>query len=123
MQTEIAELTEKISDLSARLDEAVADKFDYEQGQSELADIMLEAKRFEKELEARTEHEYAQKKAQNDEKIRAESKRIERYISDIDEICGVLRKAYNTLGDEAEKQKSDLCVILNNLNVLEIKQG
>ena len=119
MQTEIAELTEKISDLSARLDEAAADKFDYEQGQSELADIMLEAKRFEKELEARTEHEYAQ----NDEKIRAESKRIERYISDIDEICGVLRKAYNTLGDEAEKQKSDLCVILNNLNVLEIKQG
>ena len=42
---------------------------------------MLEAKRFEKELEARTEHEYAQKKAQNDEKIHSECKRIERFIS------------------------------------------
>lgn len=50
MQTEIAELTEKISDLNTRLNEATADKFDYAQGQSELADIMLEAKRFEKEL-------------------------------------------------------------------------
>ena len=123
MQTEIAGLTEKISDLNTRLNEATADKFDYAQGQSELADIMLEAKRFEKELEARTEYEYAQKKAQNDEKIHSECKRIERFISDIDEVCGVLRKAYNNLGEEVEKQKSELSVVLNNLKVLEIKQG
>ena len=42
---------------------------------------MLEAKRFEKELEARTEHEYAQKKAQNDEKIHPECKHGLRHIS------------------------------------------
>ena len=122
MQAEISELTEKISNLNTKLNEATADKFDYEQGQSELADIMLEAKRFEKELEARTENEYAQKKARNDEKIRAESERIERFISDIDEVCDVLRRAYHNLGMEAEKQKSELGTVLNNLKVLKIKQ-
>lgn len=84
---------------------------------------MLEAKRFEKELEARTEHEYAQKKAQNDEKIHSECKRIERFISDIDEVCGVLRKAYNNLGEEVEKQKNELNTVLGNLRVVKSKEA
>ena len=45
-----SKLNEQIDELKIRLDEASADKFDYEQGQNELADVMLDAKRFANDL-------------------------------------------------------------------------
>lgn len=123
IQAENSSLAAQIAELKAQLNTAISDKANYEQGQTEIADVMLEAKRFANELKSQTEREYENKKAENDEKIRIESQRIEKYISDVDEICGVLRKICEDMGEEVGKQKKDFNVVLSNLKALNVKRG
>lgn len=118
-----SKLNEQIDELKIRLDEASADKFDYEQGQNELADVMLDAKRFANDLKHKTEIEYEQKKAENEDKIRQEQERIEKYISDIDELSSLLRKVCDNFGKEIGNRRVELSIVLKNLSELNAKQG
>ena len=106
-----SKLSEQIDELKIRLDEASADKFDYEKGQNELADVMLEAKRFANDLKNKTELEFKQKKEENEDKIRQEQERIEKYISDIDELSSLLRKVCDDFGKEIGRK--DLNILRN----------
>ena len=118
-----SKLSEQIDELKIRLDEASADKFDYEQGQNELADVMLEAKRFANDLKNKTELEFKQKKEENEDKIRQEQERIEKYISDIDELSSLLRKVCDNFGKEIGNRRVELSIVLKNLSELNAKQG
>ena len=118
-----SKLNEQIDELKIRIDEASADKFDYEQGQNELADVMLDAKRFANDLKHKTEIEYEQKKAENEDKIRQEQERIEKYISDIDELSSLLRKVCDNFGKEIGNRRVELSIVLKNLSELNAKQG
>lgn len=118
-----SKLSEQIDELKIRLDEASADKFDYEQGQNELADVMLEAKRFANDLKQKTQIEFEQKKAENEAKIRQERERIEKYISDIDELSNLLRKVCDNFGKEIENRRVELSNVLKNLAEFNAKQG
>ena len=118
-----SKLNEQIDALKIRLDEASADKFDYEKGQNELADVMLEAKRFANDLKNKTELEFKQKKEENEDKIRQEQERIEKYISDIDELSSLLRKVCDNFGKEIGNRRVELSIVLKNLSELNAKQG
>lgn len=118
-----SKLSEQIDELKIRLDEASADKFDYEKGQNELADVMLEAKRFANDLKNKTELEFKQKKEENEDKIRQEQERIEKYISDIDELSSLLRKVCDNFGKEIGNRRVELSIVLKNLSELNAKQG
>ena len=118
-----SKLNEQIDELKIRLDEASADKFDYEKGQNELADVMLEAKRFANDLKNKTELEFKQKKEENEDKIRQEQERIEKYISDIDELSSLLRKVCDNFGKEIGNRRVELSIVLKNLSELNAKQG
>ena len=118
-----SKLSEQIDELKIRLDEASADKFDYEKGQNELADVMLEAKRFANDLKNKTELEFKQKKEENEDKIRQEQERIEKYISDIDELSSLLRKICDNFGKEIGNRRVELSIVLKNLSELNAKQG
>ena len=118
-----SKLNEQIDALKIRLDEASADKFDYEQGQNELADVMLDAKRFANDLKHKTEIEYEQKKAENEDKIRQEQERIEKYISDIDELSSLLRKGCDNFGKEIGNRRVELSNALKNFAEFNAKQG
>lgn len=118
-----SKLSKQIDELKIRLDEASADKFDYEKGQNELADVMLEAKRFANDLKNKTELEFKQKKEENEDKIRQEQERIEKYISDIDELSSLLRKICDNFGKEIGNRRVELSIVLKNLSELNAKQG
>lgn len=118
-----SKLSKQIDELKIRLDEASADKFDYEKGQNELADVMLEAKRFANDLKNKTELEFKQKKEENEDKIRQEQERIEKYISDIDELSSLLRKVCDNFGKEIGNRRVELSIVLKNLSELNAKQG
>lgn len=118
-----SKLSKQIDEFKIRLDEATADKFDYEQGQNELADVMLEAKRFANDLKHKTEVEFEQKKSENEDKIRQERERIEKYISDIDELSCLLRKVCDNFGKEIGSRRVELSTVLKNLAELNAKQG
>ena len=111
-------LKEQINELKEQLDEALADRFDYEQGQNELADVMLEAKRFANDLKHKTELEFEQKKAANDDRIKKEKQRIEKYISDVDELIEVLHRLCDNLSREAGVKRAELGVVIKNLTAL-----
>lgn len=118
-----SKLNEQIDELKIRLDEASADKFDYEKGQNELADVMLEAKRFANDLKNKTELDFKQKKEENEDKIRQEQERIEQYISDIDELSSLLRKVCDDFGKEIGRKRAELKIVCNNLSALKAKQA
>ena len=111
-----AKLTEQINRLEGELERALADRASYEQGQNELADVMLEAKRFANDLKQKTKQEFEQKKAANEEKINQEKRRIEKYISDIDELHEILHKVCNDFGEEIHNRKNELNHILDEMN-------
>lgn len=120
--SEKSKLNGQIDDLKYKLDEETKDKFDYEQGQNELADVMIEAKRFANDLKNKTEMEFEQKRAANNDMINKEKHRIEKYISDIDEISEILHKVCDDFGAEIKNKKTELNIILNNINDFNVKQ-
>lgn len=111
-----AKLTEQINGLNGQLERALKDKASYEQGQNELADVMLEAKRFANDLKHKTEMEFEKKKAANEEKINQEKRRIEKYISNINALNEILHKVCNDFGEEINDRKKELNHILNEMN-------
>lgn len=111
-----AKLTEQINGLNEQLESALNDKASYEQGQNELADVMLEAKRFANDLKHKTEMEFEQKKAANEVLINQEKRRIEKYISNIDELNEILHKVCNDFGEEINNRKNELNHILNDID-------
>ncbi|MGN0179756.1 MAG: hypothetical protein ACI4DY_10000 [Monoglobaceae bacterium] len=124
IETHIADkskLGEQIDELKAQLNEASSDKFDYEQGQNELADIMLEAKRFANDLKHKTEIEFEQQKAANKDKIKHERERIEKYISDIDELSSLLCRLCDNFGKEIGNKRVELNIMLEDLTDLNSK--
>ena len=122
LASDAARLNEQIDKLKIRLDAASTDKLNYEQGQNELADVMLEAKRFANDLKRKTEIEFEKKKAANEDKIRQEQERIEKYISDIDELSGILHKVCDSFGREIGSKRKELNTVLVNLASLSAKQ-
>ncbi len=114
LSEEIEKLHEEVAALQKELEEAKQDKTDYKKGQDELADVMLEAKRFAGELKQQAEEEYRQKQAENVTKINSEKERIESYIDNVDELCSELRKLCNSFGAEIKNSKASLSFILKN---------
>ena len=84
---------------------------------------MLDAKRFANDLKHKTEIEYEQKKAENEDMISQEQARIEKYISDIDELSSLLRKVCDNFGKEIGYRRVELSIVLKNLSELNAKQG
>lgn len=121
LKSEKAELEKQIELLTAKLSEADGEKLDYEKGQNDLADVMLEAKRFANNLKKQSEDEYKRQKAENEEKINCEKQRIEKYVSEIDSLCGTLHKVCDNFGKDLENKKTDLSSILSKLNNIDIK--
>lgn len=121
--SEKSKLNGQIDDLKHKLDEETKDKFDYEQGQNELADVMIEAKRFANDLKNKTEMEFEQKRAANNDVINKEKHRIEKYIFDIDEISEILHKICDDFAVEIKNKKTELNIILNNINDFNVKQN
>lgn len=111
-----AKLTEQMNGLNEQLERALKDKASYEQGQNELADVMLEAKRFANDLKQKTEMEFEEKKAANEEKINQEKHRIEKYISEIDELHEILHKVCNDFVEEIHNRKNELNHILDEMD-------
>ena len=122
LKSEKAELEKQIELLTAKLSEADGEKLDYEKGQNDLADVMLEAKRFANNLKKQSEDEYKRQKAENEEKINCEKQRIEKYVSEIDSLCGTLHKVCDNFGKDLENKKTDLSSILSKLNNIDIKR-
>ena len=121
LKSDKAELEKQIELLTAKLSEADGEKLDYEKGQNDLADVMLEAKRFANNLKKQSEDEYKRQKAENEEKINCEKQRIEKYVSEIDSLCGTLHKVCDNFGKDLENKKTDLSSILSKLNNIDIK--
>ncbi len=111
-----AKLTEQINGLNEQLERALKDKASYEQGQNELAEVMLEAKRFANDLKHKTEMEFEQKKAANEDIINQEKRRIEKYISEIDELHEILHKGCNDFGEQINNRKNALNHLLNDMD-------
>ena len=84
---------------------------------------MLEAKRFANDLKNKTELEFKQKKEENEDKIRQEQERIEKYISDIDELSSLWRKICDNFGKEIRSKQAELKIVNNNLSALNAKQA
>ena len=122
LKSDKAELEKQIELLTAKLSEADGEKLDYEKGQNDLADVMLEAKRFANNLKKQSEDEYKRQKAENEEKINCEKQRIEKYVSEIDSLCGTLHKVCDNFGKDLENKKTDLSSILSKLNNIDIKR-
>ena len=122
LKSDKAELEKQIELLTAKLSEADGEKLDYEKGQNDLADVMLEAKRFANNLKKQSEDEYKRQKAENEEKINCEKQRIEKYVSEIDSLCGILHKVCDNFGKDLENKKTDLSSILSKLNNIDIKR-
>ena len=122
LKSDKAELEKQIELLTAKLSEADGEKLDYEKGQNDLADVMLEAKRFANNLKKQSEDEYKRQKAENEEKINCEKQRIENYVSEIDSLCGTLHKVCDNFGKDLENKKTDLSSILSKLNNIDIKR-
>lgn len=121
LKSDKAELEKQIELLTAKLSEADGEKLDYEKGQNDLADVMLEAKRFANNLKKQSEDEYKRQKAENEEKINCEKQRIEKYVSEINSLCGTLHKVCDNFGKDLENKKTDLSSILSKLNNIDIK--
>lgn len=121
LKSDKAELEKQIELLTAKLSEADDEKLDYEKGQNDLADVMLEAKRFANNLKKQSEDEYKRQKAENEEKINCEKQRIEKYVSEIDSLCGTLHKVCDNFGKDLKNKKTDLSSILSKLNNIDIK--
>ena len=121
LKSDKAELEKQIELLTAKLSEADGEKLDYEKGQNDLADVMLEAKRFANNLKKQSEDEYKRQKAENEEKINCEKQRIEKYVSEIDSLCGTLHKVCDNFGKDLENKKTDLSSILSKLNNIDIQ--
>lgn len=122
LKADNVQLGKQIETLTSSLEEASGDKFDYEKGQNDLADVMLEAKRFANDLKQKSEDEYNRQKAENDEKINREKQRIAKYVSDIDELCGILHTVCDNFGKDLENKKTDLNAVLNKLSNIDIKR-
>ena len=116
LTSEKTELSEQIEDLNIQLERATKDKLDYKQGQNELADVMLEAKRFANDLKQKTEMEFEQKKAANNNIINQEKRRIEKYISNINELNEILHKVCNDFEDEINNRKKELNHMLDDMD-------
>ena len=58
----------------------------------------------------------------NPKQERAEE-RIEKYISDIDELSSLLRKVCDNFGKEIGNRRVELSIVLKNLSELNAKQG
>ena len=121
LKSDKAELEKQIELLTAKLSEADGEKLDYEKSQNDLADVMLEAKRFANNLKKQSEDEYKRQKAENEEKINCEKQRIEKYVSEIDSLCVTLHKVCDNFGKDLENKKTDLSSILSKLNNIDIK--
>lgn len=121
LKSDKAELEKQIELLTAKLSEADDEKLDYEKGQNDLADVMLEAKRFANNLKKQSEDEYKRQKAENEEKINCEKQRIEKYVSEIDSLCETLHKVCDNFGKDLKNKKTDLSSILSKLNNIDIK--
>lgn len=116
LKSDKSELDKQLANLRQQLASETQNKVTYEQNQNELADVMIEAKRFANDLKEKTQLEYAQKKAANNELINKEKLRIEKYIQDIDELCKLLKKTCGGFETELNSKKSDLNIILGNLS-------
>lgn len=60
--------------------------------------------------------EFEQKKAANEDKINQEKRRIEKYISNINELNEILHKVCNDFGEEINNKKKELNYILDEMN-------
>ncbi len=122
LDTEKEELEQRCKVLSVRLDtqerlasETGSAKKDYEKEQSELADILIEAKKFADELKTQAQDDYNRKTAENNERIRKELLRVDGYIADIDALCESLQKLNGSFEQDIREKSAGLHFLRNKL--------
>ena len=109
--------------LSVRLDtqerlasEMRSAKKDQEKEQGELADILIEAKKFADELKTQAQNDYNQKISENNERIHSELLRVDAYIADIDALCESLQKLNSSFQQDIREKSAGLHFLRNKLS-------
>ena len=91
-------------------------KKDQEKEQGELADILIEAKKFADELKTQAQNDYNQKISENNERIHSELLRVDAYIADIDALCESLQKLNSSFQQDIREKSAGLHFLRNKLS-------
>lgn len=123
LDTEKEALEQRCKVLSVRLDtqerlasEMRSAKKDQEKEQGELADILIEAKKFADELKTQAQNDYNQKISENNERIHSELLRVDAYIADIDALCESLQKLNSSFQQDIREKSAGLHFLRNKLS-------
>lgn len=117
-----AELEEQLEELKKTLAEAPAaertENYDdvYQHIHTEVADIIIEAKKFADMLKLKAENEYNKQVDENNKAIARETDRINSYIDKLDNICAAARDACETFDENMGRKKSEMNSVIIDIN-------
>lgn len=94
-------------------------KGEYQNVQNDLADVIIEAKKFANNLMQNAENEYKKQTAENNAKLNAERDRLADYIKSIDELSGSVRDLCLRFNSDIEVKKKQLAGIRSQTDISE----
>ena len=116
-QTELDALKEELRSKDYDLKDSRIKNDEYKKNHADIADVIMDARRFANELKEQAQNDYAQKTAENEERISKEKARIENRIKEINMLCENIRSICTGFAAEMEREKELLSAAKEKLDI------